>query len=414
MGTDSTAIRYNDTVLPGFYGKVISRLLKRLTIGCLTIIDNGQHVQFGCPDADLQATIEVHQHRFYQRVCKGGSIGGAEAYMEGDWDTPDLVAVVRLMAANLSVLDNVERRWVPIKRWLSRIQHQLLRKNSVTGSRRNIQVHYDLGNDFYQLLLDPSMMYSSAVFEPAEATLEQASYTKIRRLLEALALKPGDSLLEIGTGWGTLAIIAARDYGVKVTTTTLSEQQYLYAQQRVAEAGLTGSISLLKQDYRQLTGQYDHIVSVEMIEAVGAAFLPQYFHRCNALLKPGGRLALQAITIRDQRHDSYRHSVDFIQKYIFPGGYLPSLSELMTTLKDHSQLAVRWLDDIGLHYAETLRHWRNNFEQHLPHIRALGYDERFIRMWRYYLCYCEGGFREKTIATVQLLAEKDTHVAERA
>ncbi|MET0378422.1 MAG: cyclopropane-fatty-acyl-phospholipid synthase family protein, partial [Spongiibacteraceae bacterium] len=269
-----------------------------------------------------------------------------------------------------------------------------------------IAAHYDLGNDFYELFLDPSMMYSAAIFPHADSSLEQASLYKIDRICKKLQLQPQDHLLEIGTGWGGLALHAARQYGCRVTTTTISRQQFDYANQLINAAGLSDRVTVLLQDYRDLTGQYDKLVSVEMIEAVGHRYYRDYFSRCGTLLKADGLMLIQAITIADQRYERARRSVDFIQRHIFPGGALPSLAVIAHTIARHSDLTISGIEEITQHYARTLQAWSQRFLAQLERVRALGYDERFIRMWQFYLCYCEGGFMERSIGTHQILFAK--------
>ncbi|MFG0604684.1 cyclopropane-fatty-acyl-phospholipid synthase family protein [Vibrio mimicus] len=391
---------------------VIHRALQHLD-GNLTVIENfpeqtqTSHEQFGRDKPDtIHAVIEVKHPDFYSRVLKGGSIAAAEAYMDGWWESPNLTALMQLMAANLGALDKLESQSNPVTKWLNRVTHWL-KRNTIEQAKENIHQHYDLGNELYQLFLDDSMLYSSALFNQADLSLEQAQQQKMQRLCEQLQLKPTDHVLEIGTGWGAMAIYIAQNYGCRVTTTTISEEQFAYAKQKIAALGLSEQITLLKQDYRLLEGQYDKLVSIEMIEAVGKAYLPRFLSHCYALLKPHGKMALQAITIADQRYESYSNNVDFIQKYIFPGGFLPSVSVLTELATKRTGFVVRNLHDIGIDYAITLQHWRERFEQQLPKVRELGYDERFIRMWRYYFCYCEGGFLARSISTVHMTFERD-------
>lgn len=391
---------------------VIHRALQHLD-GNLTVIENFpsqtqiSHEQFGRDKADaIHAVIEVKHPDFYSRVLKGGSIAAAEAYMDGWWESPNLTVLMQLMAANLGALDKLESQSNPVTKWLNRLTHWL-KRNTIEQAKENIHQHYDLGNELYQLFLDDSMLYSSALFNQADLSLEQAQQQKMQRLCEQLQLKPTDHVLEIGTGWGAMAIYMAQNYGCKVTTTTISEEQFAYAKQQITALGLSEQITLLKQDYRLLEGQYDKLVSIEMIEAVGKAYLPSFLSQCYDLLKPHSKMALQAITIADQRYESYSNSVDFIQKYIFPGGFLPSVSALTALATKRTGFVVRNLHDIGMDYAVTLQHWRERFEQQLPKVRELGYDERFIRMWRYYFCYCEGGFLARSISTVHMTFERD-------
>ncbi|WP_107851983.1 SAM-dependent methyltransferase [Oceanimonas marisflavi] len=380
-------------------------LLSGLKHAGLTIQDGDDTFFFGEPEAGIQASVRVHDPRCYRRLITGGSIGAAECWVEGGWHSPDLTALTRLFARNMEVLDRLERRLG----WLTWPWHRLAHRrnrNSKTGSRANIAAHYDLGNDMYQLFLDPYMQYSSAVFPDVNASLEQAQEHKLRLICERLALKPDDHLLEIGTGWGGLACYAARHYGCRVTTTTLSREQFEHAQARVRQQGLEDRVTLLLKDYRDLSGQYDKLVSVEMIEAVGHEYLPVYFNTLNRLLRPHGRLLIQAITIADQRYEQYRKGVDFIQRYIFPGGCLPSVSEMTRHLREQTDMTLVRLHDYGRDYAETLRIWAERFRRAEPELARLGYGTDFQRLWAYYFAYCEGGFREGTIGLAHFEAVK--------
>ncbi|GEA49931.1 cyclopropane-fatty-acyl-phospholipid synthase [Vibrio inusitatus NBRC 102082] len=381
--------------------------LQKLQHGRLTIIERfesqsvAESLDFGPASESFHASIEICHPDFYSRMLSGGSIAAAEAYMDGWWESSDLTAVMRLMALNLNSLDNMNRKQSLVKKLAYKMGHWLNR-NTHTNSKKNIGAHYDLGNDLYTRFLDSNMLYSAAVYNNSNDTLEQAQINKMDRLCQQLELQPGDSVIEIGTGWGGMAIYMAKTYGCQVTTTTISEEQFAFAQQKVQEQGLSEQVTLLKQDYRDLEGQYDKLVSIEMIEAVGREFLPSYINKCQSLLKPGGLMAIQAITIADQRFESYSKGVDFIQKYIFPGGFLPSVTHLLQQTTKHSQLVLNDLHDIGLDYAKTLREWLHRFNLSEKELASFGYDERFIRMWRYYLCYCEGGFLAQRISTVHL------------
>jgi cyclopropane-fatty-acyl-phospholipid synthase len=310
---------------------------------------------------------------------------------------------VQVFARNLALLDNIERYFSWLSNGVSRLKH-VLNRNSEAGSKRNILAHYDLGNDMYQQFLDPEMMYSSALYPNDDSTLEEAQIHKLHTICERLDLTPGQTLLEVGTGWGALAIYAAKHFGVNVTTTTISDAQYDYAEARVKQEGLEDKITLLKQDYRLLTGEYDRVVSIEMIEAVGHEYLGGFFEKLQHLLKPNGRMLIQAITIADQRYNSYRKSVDFIQRYIFPGGCLPSVSEMTKHIAKRTDMVTWSVSDMGKDYARTLKHWHENFDAAYDKIKALNYGDDFIRMWKFYLSYCEGGFLERTTSTVHLVA----------
>jgi cyclopropane-fatty-acyl-phospholipid synthase len=396
--------------LENLYRKTALKLLTALPEGSFELYEQGHLlIQHGARGAAPHAVIEVHRPEFYRRLLKGGSIGAAESFIDGEWSSPELTDVIRLVARNLAWLDQIEARMA----WLTWTMHQWqhwLRGNTREQARKNILAHYDLGNDLYRLFLDREMLYSSALFRQPDDSLEQAQINKMQRLCEKLQLKPEDHLLEIGTGWGAMAIYAARHYGCKVTTTTISDAQFDYAQARIDAEGLGDRITLLKQDYRDLTGSYDKLVSVEMIEAVGRKFLPQFFAKCDSLLKPDGIMALQAITIADQRLEYYARNVDFIQKHIFPGGFLPSVTLLSDTIRQHSGMVIRHLDDMGLDYARTLRLWWERFREQRQELQKLGYDEHFFRLWQYYLNYCEGGFLERATSAVQLVAHKPGHL----
>ncbi|WP_342608482.1 cyclopropane-fatty-acyl-phospholipid synthase family protein [Vibrio tritonius] len=386
--------------------RTILRGLSRLKHGQITLIERfcesepAVEMTFG-ESKGMTAQIVVSSPDFYCRILRGGSIGGAESYIDNEWDSPDLTAVIELVAANQSWLDKLEAQTGFVNRFVSKLGHWLNR-NTVKQAKQNILAHYDLGNDLYQTFLDKEMLYSSACYETAADSLEQAQINKMERLCQQLQLQQDDHVVEIGTGWGGMAIYMARQYGCNVTTTTISDAQYDYACQRVAEQGLGHQITVLKQDYRCLEGQFDKLVSIEMIEAVGQRYLPDYLRCCQSLLKPGGIMALQAITIADQRVDYYAHNVDFIQKYIFPGGFLPSVTYLAHTLTKQTDFVIRQLHDFGLDYAATLKEWRARFEHALPQISTLGYPPEFIRLWRFYFCYCEGGFRARSISVVHL------------
>ncbi|MGR5237755.1 class I SAM-dependent methyltransferase [Vibrio alfacsensis] len=395
---------------------VLFQCLQKMEIGCLTVIESfktestERSERFSTPNRDYKgkpvvATIEVKHPGFYSRILQGGSIAAGEAYMDGWWDSPDLTALMKLMALNLRALDKLEEKGSWLTRLLYKFSHWTNR-NSQENSRKNIHAHYDLGNNLYEAFLDSNMLYSSALYNQDNDSLEQAQVNKMDRLCQQLELKSSDHVIEIGTGWGAMAIYMAEQYGCKVTTTTISDEQHAYTEQKLKERGLTDRVTLLKEDYRNLTGTYDKLVSIEMIEAVGKQFLPSYIKKCESLLKSGGLMAIQAITIADQRYDYYSNNVDFIQKYIFPGGFLPSVTSLTQATTKHSDLITRDLFDIGLDYAKTLNEWHYRFNQAEHEVRACGYDDRFVRMWRYYLSYCEGGFLARTISAVHMTFQR--------
>lgn len=393
----------------------IDRLAKRLllhklaqiTQGQLTLFEGDEQWTFGqtteqCP---LKVTLRVYDAQAYSDVAFGGTVGSGEAYMAKSWECDDLTGLVRLLIINREVLDGIDSGAGKLMLPVNKLFHWLHR-NNLKGSRKNIGAHYDLGNDMFELFLDPTMMYSSGIFEHDNATMQEASEAKLKRICDKLQLSPADHLLEIGTGWGGFALYAAQHYGCKVTSTTISTEQHRYAQEKVAAAGLSDQITLLLEDYRDLKGHYDKLVSIEMIEAVGHAWYDNYFQQCSHLLKPDGMMLLQAITIADQRYKVAKREVDFIQRYIFPGGCLPSVTEIAKSITKMTDLRFYHLEDIGPHYATTLRKWRERFFENWPQIRQLGYADSFARMWEYYLCYCEGGFEERAIGTVQVLMIK--------
>ena len=383
--------------------RVVLARLAGMHTGRLVIKENEKAWRFGV--SGPESRVEVLDPNFWGQVAFGGSVGAGEAYMDGMWRCDDLVGLMGLLLCNRAVLDGMEGGLVRLSAPLRVLLHRLNR-NTRAGSRRNIAAHYDLGNDFYRLWLDETMMYSCAVFEHPDMSLVQSSTAKLERICRKLDLGPDDHVLEIGTGWGGFALHAARCHGCRVTTATISRQQYDLAQRRIAAAGLESRVNVLLTDYRDLEGQYDKLVSIEMVEAVGAEHLGTYFRQCSRLLKPDGAMLLQAITIADQRYEQALGQVDFIQKHIFPGGFLPSVTALANAMTRASDLRAVYLEDIGPHYAETLARWRANFFRQIDAVRALGFDERFIRMWDFYLAYCEGGFRERDIGTVQMLLAK--------
>lgn len=384
---------------------LLFRLLSGIRGGSLTLREGAQTFHFGETSSALHADVQILSPGVYWRVLTGGSLAAAEAWMDGEWETAHLTPLLELLALNGEVLGRLENGFRLLGRPLERIRHWT-RRNSRAQARENIAAHYDLGNTFYAHFLDQELLYSSALFTADEQDLTAAQRAKMARLCDQLALNPGDHLLEIGTGWGAMAEYAARHYGCRVTTTTLSQEQYSWATERIARAGLQDRVEVLLCDYRDLTGQYDKLVSIEMIEAVGQRYLPTFFRTCQARLRPGGRMAIQAITIQDQRYRDYSKSVDFIQRYIFPGGFLPSITAMNELMTRHTDFVVRNLFDMGPDYARTLAHWRQRFVHAWQEIEKLGFDERFRRMWLYYFGYCEAGFNARTISVVQLTAER--------
>jgi cyclopropane-fatty-acyl-phospholipid synthase len=381
--------------------------MKHLKHGEIAVIEGGQVHRFGkhTPECSLSATVDVVHPQFWADAAFGGTTGAGESYIHGHWRSDDLVALIRIMVLNREIMQDMEGGLAFLTAPLRRIFHWMNR-NSKDGSRKNIAAHYDLGNDFFQLFLDDTMAYSCGIFEAPEATLKEASIAKFDAVCRKLQLKPGEHLVEIGTGWGGLAIHAAKKYGCRVTTTTISKEQYALAKERVAAAGLSDRIDLRLDDYRDLTGQYDKLVSIEMIEAVGHQFLDTYIAKCASLLNPNGAMLIQAITIQDQIYEEALKSVDFIQRFVFPGSFIPCVTAITDAVTRATDMKVNHLEDIGPHYATTLRMWRENFFANIGRVRALGYPEEFIRLWDYYLCYCEGGFAERQLGDVHMLMVK--------
>jgi cyclopropane-fatty-acyl-phospholipid synthase len=394
--------RFMDRFLRG----LVQRQLAGIEYGRLRINDDGRQLEFGEAGKDNpEATITICDSKFYRQLVLGGSLGAAEAFIHGYWTCEDLVGLVRLFCRNPGIAAGLERGPSRLLKPLARIAHYL-QSNTEAGSRRNIASHYDLSNDFFSLFLDETMAYSCAIFPQPECSLRDASIAKFDRICRKLELSANDHLLEIGTGWGGFALYAAQQFGCRVTTTTISRKQYEYARQKVVAAGLSDRVTVLCDDYRKLAGCYDKLVSIEMIEAVGHQYFDTYFRVCSERLKPAGMMLLQAITIPDHRFERYRRSVDFIQRYIFPGGCLPSMGAICGSLARTTDFRVFHLEEIGPHYAETLAAWRQRFRAHFDSIRRLGFSEEFIRTWEFYLCYCEGAFREREIGDVQLLLTK--------
>ncbi|WP_052191208.1 cyclopropane-fatty-acyl-phospholipid synthase family protein [Luteibacter sp. 9133] len=389
-----------------FLRRMLLARMEGLRHGRLTIRDAlggttfGEFVE-GAPDV----RIDVNDLAFYKAVAANGSVGAGEAFMEGLWTCDDLVGLIRLLVRNRDRLDGMETGLARVGGIAMKAWHAL-RENTRVGSRRNIAAHYDLGNDFFRLFLSSDLMYSSALWESEDDTLEVASTRKLNRICQWLDLRPGDSVLEIGTGWGGFAVHAARYFGCHVTTTTISREQFALASERVAEAGLEDRVTLLLEDYRDLRGTYDKVVSIEMIEAIGAKYQETYFAKIRSVLRPGGRALIQAITIEDDRYAQALRSVDFIKRHIFPGSFIPSVQGMLAAKTRATDLALVRFEDFGQSYARTLHAWRARFMASLVEVRGQGFDQRFIRMWEFYLAYCEGGFIERSIGVAHLLFEK--------
>jgi cyclopropane-fatty-acyl-phospholipid synthase len=378
------------------------RLAGRIGYGTLVLSDRRGRSCSGRGEPVAQVTI--HDQRAYAAILGRGSVGLGQSYVDGDWDCDDLTALVRILIGNLEGVGRIADRWGQL--FAVPASTGAARRRDRQSDRRDVQAHYDLGNDFFELLLDPTMMYSCGLFEQPEFTLEQASTAKLERLCQRLDLGPNDHVVEIGTGWGGFAVHAATHYGCRVTTTTISDAQYDYAAKRVADAGLAGLVTVRNEDYRDLTGIYDKLVSIEMIEAIGWQQFDTFFAACSRLVGDRGLMALQSIVIADQSYERAKRHDDFIKRMIFPGGCLPSIEAITRSCTRATDLRVLQISDIGLHYVETLRRWQANFDARLDEISALGLDRSFQRLWRFYLCYCEAAFIERHVSDVQMILAK--------
>ncbi|MEH6355400.1 MAG: cyclopropane-fatty-acyl-phospholipid synthase family protein [Marinobacter sp.] len=389
---------------------LVMQQLSRLQQGTLVIREAGaSDVTVGDGNSAYPAAeLVIHNHSTWRDLLTGGSIGAAEAYVAGDWSSPDLVHLLRFFSRNIDLMNRFEDRFSWVTKPALKGLHWLNR-NTPEGSRKNISAHYDLGNDLFELFLDPSLMYSSAIYQAPESTLDEASAYKLDVICRKLELKPSDQVLEIGTGWGGFAIHAAKHYGCHVTTTTISAEQLALAKQRVEAEGLQDRITLLFDDYRDLSGQYDKLVSIEMIEAVGPQFLPSYFGQISQLLKPEGLALIQAINMPEQRYQRALKNVDFIQRYIFPGSFIPSFGAMVGAVREQTDLVLAHVEDLGFHYARTLNDWCERFQAHSKNLHQRGYDESFQRLWHFYFAYCEAGFSERAIGVAQIVMAKPGH-----
>ena len=404
-------IKLNSEAKSEHHGSVLERLarkkliqrLEQLEAGRIRLSESGNRCNYG-RDGGLEVEVDVHRSRFYRKMFLG-SVSIADSYVQGDWDCSDLTSLFRIFLRNRKALE-LNRGWLARLRNTGTRWFHWLHANTIRGSRKNIAAHYDLGNDFFKLWLDETMAYSAGIFLDPADSLKAASEEKFNRACRKLDLKPNDSLVEIGTGFGGMSIHAAENYGCEVTTTTISQQQFSESQQRIHDSMAADRIRLLKRDYRELEGQYDKLVSIEMIEAVGHRYLDTFFRKCSSLLKDDGTMVLQAITMPERNHDRYLNSVDFLQRYIFPGGCLPSLASILESVGRASDLRFVHAEDMAPHYAETLRRWRNSFSESLDSIRILGYSEELIRLWNFYLCYCEAAFEERYIGVLQIQFDK--------
>jgi cyclopropane-fatty-acyl-phospholipid synthase len=408
LAADAPAVRESRSLERVFRDRILE-LLRGLRDCNITLREGASSIELGTAAMQLGQTlrtsIRVRDPQFYRRAALNGSVGAAEAYMDGMWECDDLVALVRILVRNQDRLDAMERGPARLGAALLRLWHSL-RRNTRDGSRRNIAAHYDLGNDFFKLFLDENLMYSSAIYDSPDESLEVASTRKLDRICQKLQLSADTRVVEIGTGWGGFSLHAARTTGCHVTTATISREQYNLASARIAAAGLQDRVKVLLTDYRELTGQYDRLVSIEMIEAIGHQYLDTYFRKVSSLLEHDGMALIQAITIEDHRYEQALRSVDFIKRYIFPGSFIPSISAMLKSVTGVSNLKLFNLEDIGPSYALTLQEWRRRFMAQHDQVRAMGYPERFVRMWEFYLAYCEGGFIERSTGDVQMLLVK--------
>ena len=393
------------TFLTSVFKNGLKKKLSHLNAGCISVVDGVDKFSFGDTGSELRVNVQVHSQEFYVMTGSGGAMGIAEAYILGYWTSDDVVMLMRIILKNRSIMLSLNDGFAKILSPINKLIHRS-RQNTLKGSKENILAHYDLSNDFYKLWLDPTMTYSCAYFKDTNTTLEDASIEKLDRMCRKLNLSEKDNILEVGTGWGSFSIHAAKNYGCSITTTTISDAQYEYAKARVVEEGLESKINVINKDYRKLDGQYDKIVSIEMIEAVGYEYISEYFRKLSSLLKPDGLMALQGITYNDQNFDTYKDSVDFIKKYIFPGSCLISISQIIDVIKNKTDLSMIDMEDITRHYAETLNKWRKNFMSVLPEVKEMGYSKAFINMWEFYFLYCEAGFLERNIGDVQMVFAK--------
>ena len=392
--------------LSSIYKKGLMKKFNELSFGYIILIDGKEKFIFGDKQSGRKVTVTVLSQEFYVFMGSGGVLGASEAYTAGFWKSDDLVLLVQIILKNKSILKSIDSGMSKVfLNFINSFIHNR-RQNTLNGSKKNILAHYDLSNDFYKLWLDPTMTYSAAIFEKDSTTLEEASIEKLDRICRKLQLSKSDKVIEIGTGWGSFAIHAAKKYGCHVTTTTISDAQFQYATERIREEDLESNITILNKDYRDLKGEYDKLVSIEMIEAVGYEFIPDFFKTASSLLKSDGLMALQGITYNDQGFDRYKNSVDLIKRYIFPGSCLISINHITEVIKNKTDLTIVNFEDITSHYAETLKRWRVNFLNSIDQVKKMGFSESFINMWEFYFVYCEAGFAERHIGDVQIVFAK--------
>ena len=402
---DAVKTPKKSTFLTSIFKSGLQKKFKNLKTGHISVNDGDETFTFGDSSSDEKVSVDIHSQEFYVMTGSGGALGIAEAYVAGYWSSDDVVKLFQIIIRNRDILLSLEKGFAKLVKPINKMIHRG-RQNTLKGSKENILAHYDLSNDFYKLWLDPSMTYSCAFFNNDSVTLEEASIEKLDRICRKLNLSEDDSVLEIGTGWGSFSIHAAKNYGCKVTTTTISDAQFDYARSRIKDEGLESKITLINKDYRDLDGKYDKIVSIEMIEAVGYEYIPDYFSKLSSLLNNNGLVALQGITYNDQNFEVYKDSVDFIKKYIFPGSCLISIAQIIDVIKKDTDLAMVDMEDITKHYAVTLNRWRKNFMDVIPKVKEMGYSQAFINMWEFYFLYCEAGFSERNIGDVQMIFAK--------
>ena len=402
---DAVKTPKKSTFLTSIFKSGLQKKFKNLETGHISVNDRDETFTFGDSSSDEKVSVDIHSQEFYVMTGSGGALGIAEAYVAGYWSSDDVVKLFQIILRNRDILLSLEKGFAKLVKPINKMIHRG-RQNTLKGSKENILAHYDLSNDFYKLWLDPSMTYSCAFFNNDSVTLEEASIEKLDRICRKLDLSEDDSVLEIGTGWGSFSIHAAKNYGCKVTTTTISDAQFDYARSRIKDEGLESKITLINKDYRDLDGKYDKIVSIEMIEAVGYEYIPDYFSKLSSLLNNNGLVALQGITYNDQNFEVYKDSVDFIKKYIFPGSCLISIAQIIDVIKKDTDLAMVDMEDITKHYAVTLNRWRKNFMDVIPKVKEMGYSQAFINMWEFYFLYCEAGFSERNIGDVQMIFAK--------
>ena len=402
---DAVKTPKKSTFLTSIFKSGLQKKFKNLKTGHISVNDGDETFTFGDSNSDEKVSVDIHSQEFYVMTGSGGALGIAEAYVAGYWSSDDVVKLFQIIIRNRDILLSLEKGFAKLVKPINKMIHRG-RQNTLKGSKENILAHYDLSNDFYKLWLDPSMTYSCAFFNNDSVTLEEASIEKLDRICRKLDLSEDDSVLEIGTGWGSFSIHAAKNYGCKVTTTTISDAQFDYARSRIKDEGLESKITLINKDYRDLDGKYDKIVSIEMIEAVGYEYIPDYFSKLSSLLNSNGLVALQGITYNDQNFEVYKDSVDFIKKYIFPGSCLISIAQIIDVIKKDTDLAMVDMEDITKHYAVTLNRWRKNFMDVIPKVKEMGYSQAFINMWEFYFLYCEAGFSERNIGDVQMIFAK--------